>query len=777
MTISPVRPDIEGAPGNRIGRHPILALSLAAAAFVALCVAIWPPTDDPYDLQVYVVAAKAVLEGRDIYTAHAGNPILLGFTYPPFAALLFSPLGALSAGVGRFVMSALSAISVLTIATVTLRAVRPRWSTHRVLAGGIALAVAGLALEPVRMTFHYGQINLMLLALLMVDLFGHLPRRFRGALIGIATGIKLTPGIFIIYLLVTRRYREAITASVATAATMLIGFVAMPTATIQFWTKYVVDPTRPGPSALVSNQALRGVIDRLSGGPQGLGPVWTIAVAITVVLGFLTVRRAYDRGYRVESILLTAAIGLLVSPISWTAHWVWALPACALLWTRATTVYRIALAVLTTLTFGIGLPWLAPYMDDRELHHHGYQLFLGNSYAICAVVLLGTAAYFFSKRRSSAILVLTATILPALCLLRWHPWSARMDDLGIYYAAARGLVNGQDIYTSHLTYYPDIGLGFTYPPFAALVFSPFAIGLPFARTLITLASAVALLAIGWATAKKLHWSPRAGVLFAFVALLFEPVQSTFRLGQINLVLMAMLMVDLLGLIPRRYRGILVGVATGIKLTPGIFIVFLLITKRYREALIASVTTALTMVFAFLVAPNSTIDFWTKYIFDPGRVGPPHYISNQSIRGAIVRITENSPVTGPLWLLPAMIVAVAGLYVARRLYERGLGFEAVVVTAFTGLAVSPISWTNHWVWALPAAALAWHHRGKLFSARTAFSAVWIAVFLAGLPRWLPFGGDREFDYSGLQTLVADSYLLCALALIIFSQALNSEARTR
>jgi len=772
MTISLVRPAIEGAPGNRIARPPILVLSLAAAAFVALCVAIWPPTDDPYDLQVYVVAAKAVLEGRDIYTAHAGDPTLLGFTYPPFAALLFAPLGVVSAGVGRFVMSALSAVSLLTISWVTLRAVRPRWSTYRVLAAGIGLAAAGLALEPVRMTFHYGQINLMLLALLMVDLFGHLPRRFRGALIGIATGIKLTPGIFIIYLLVTRRYREAITASAATAATLLVGFVAMPSATVDFWTKYILDPTRPGSSTLVSNQAWRGVIDRLSGGPQGLGPVWTLAVAATVILGFLTVRRAYDRGYRVESILLTAAIGLLVSPISWTAHWVWALPACALLWTRATTMRRIALAVLTTLTFGIGLPWLAPYMDDRELHHHGFQLYLGNSYAICAAVLLGIAAYTFSGRRSLVL----ATILPVLCLLRWHPWAARMDDLGIYYAAARGLVNGQDIYTSHLAYYPDIGLGFTYPPFAAMVFSPFALGLPFARTLITLASAMALLLIGWAIAKKLRWSPRAGVLFAFAALLFEPVQSTFRLGQINLVLLAMLMVDLLGLIPRRYRGILVGVATGIKLTPGLFIVFLLITKRYREALVASITTAFTMVCAFLVAPSSTIDFWTKYIFDPGRVGPPHYLSNQSIRGAIVRITENSPASGPLWLLPAMIVTVAGLYVARRLHERGLGFEAVVVTAFTGLAVSPISWTNHWVWALPAAALAWHHRGKLFSARTAFSAVWVAVFLTGLPRWLPFGADREFGYSGLQTLVADSYLLCALALIT-SQAVNSEARTR
>ncbi|WP_344162734.1 glycosyltransferase 87 family protein [Kribbella yunnanensis] len=372
-----------------------------------------------------------------------------------------------------------------------------------------------------------------------------------------------------------------------------------------------------------------------------------------------------------------------------------------------------------------------------------------------------------SKRR----LVLLAIILPILCLLRWHPWSADMSDLGIYYAGARGLVNGQDIYTAHLTYYPHIGLGFTYPPFAALVFSPFAIGLPFARTLVTIASALSLLVIGWATAKKLGWS--TGVLIAWAALLFEPVQSTFRQGQINLVLLAMLMVDLLGLIPRRYRGILVGVATGIKLTPGIFIVFLLITKRYREALVANLTTALTMVIAFLVSPTSTIDFWTKYIFDPSRVGPPHYFSNQSLRGALVRLTGDSPA----WLLAAIIVAVTGLYVARRLHERGLGFEAVVVTGFTGLAVSPISWTNHWVWAIPAAALAWQNRGKLRSLRTAFSATWITIFLIGLPWWMPFGNDRELHYTAVQSVLVNSYLLCALALVAFGYRLNSEARIR
>lgn len=375
-------------------------LSLAAGAFLALCVALWSPAKDYYDLRVYVAAAQAVLHGQDIYTAHHVSPDLLGYTYPPFAALLMAPLGLLSTGAGRLVMTLLSGVALLVIGSVTFRALRPLWSTQRVVAAGIALATVGLVLEPVRTTFHYGQINLMLVAILMIDLLGHLPRRFRGVLIGIATGIKLTPGIFIIYLLVTRRYREAATASAATVATMVVGFLAMPDAARRFWGTYIFDPTRPGSSTLVTNQALRGVIDRLSGGAQGISPVWVIAVLATLAVGFLAVRRAYDRGLVMESILLTAAIGVLISPISWTAHWVWALPACALLWSRANAPYRTGLAALATITFGIGLPWLAPYMDDRELHHHGIDLYLGNSYAICAVVMVGAAAFSLRNRHA-----------------------------------------------------------------------------------------------------------------------------------------------------------------------------------------------------------------------------------------------------------------------------------------------------------------------------------------------------------------------------------------
>ncbi|MFI5729810.1 glycosyltransferase 87 family protein [Kribbella sp. NPDC051587] len=423
MTTSPVRITAEPVLGDPVTagsttvqrlravvvRRPVMALTLAAVVFVGVCLAFWPPAKEQYDLRVYVAAAQAVLDGRDIYTAHEGIYGLLGYTYPPFAAILMAPLGLLSTGGGRILMTVVNALVLLLIGSLTVRALRPRWSTRHVLVTGFILGAAGLALEPVRITFHYGQINLMLMAILMIDLLGHLPQRFRGVLIGVATGIKLTPGIFIIYLLVTRRYREALTASAATAGTMVLGFVVMPESAWKFWSSYIFDPTRPGSSTLVTNQALRGVIDRLSGGPQGIGPVWIAAVLITLIVGFVTVRRAYDRGLLLESILLAATIGVLVSPISWTAHWVWAFPATALLWNRVAASYRTTgrsrqfavragLAAFVTLTFGIGLPWLAPHMRDRELHHHGFQLYLGNSYMICGVVMLLAAAYSLRRR-------------------------------------------------------------------------------------------------------------------------------------------------------------------------------------------------------------------------------------------------------------------------------------------------------------------------------------------------------------------------------------------
>ncbi|WP_432943090.1 glycosyltransferase 87 family protein [Kribbella sp. CA-253562] len=407
MTISPsLRP--AGSTAVRT-RRPQLMVA-AVILFLIGCLWHWPPNSLQYDLRVYVVSAQAFLHGQDIYTAHLAYPkdMALGFTYPPFAALLFAPVALLGTAGGRVLMTLLNASALLVIGLVTLRGLRPQWSRYRVAAIGLTVGAAGVALEPVRSTFDLGQVNLILTALLLVDLLGHLPHRFRGVLVGVATGIKLTPGIFIVYLLVTRRYREAATAAAATTGTMAAGAIAMPEASRQFWGVYMFDPSRPGATHFISNQAWRGVFARVAGGIDGIAPYWLMAVALTCTLGFLAVRRAYERGFVLESVLLAAVVGLLASPISWTGHWVWALPICAVLVhhalrarsTRRGVLVGVALAWVVTTAFG--LPWHSPYLGDKEYTHHGIQLVVGNSYALCGVAVLGLALYGFRRRLTRA---------------------------------------------------------------------------------------------------------------------------------------------------------------------------------------------------------------------------------------------------------------------------------------------------------------------------------------------------------------------------------------
>jgi alpha-1,2-mannosyltransferase len=366
---------------------PIRLAVLLAALFLAVCVVVWPPSALQYDLRVYVVATRAFLDGGDSYTAHYAFPddMALGFTYPPFAALVFVPVAVLGTETGRVVMTLVSALSALAIGLLSVRAVRPSWDPRRLVPVGVLCGAAGLALEPVRVTFHLGQINLVLTALLLADLLGFVPRRFRGVLVGVATGIKLTPGIFILFLLVTRRFREAAVACAAFGATVLAGWLAMPEASRRFWGTLIFDPSRPGSTHFISNQSVRGVLARLSDGTIAGGPIWFLLAGSIGWFGLSVARRAYLNGGRLEPIVLTAATGLLVSPISWTGHWTWALPVCVLLWSRRNAFW---VAGTWTVATALGLPWFAPHLGDREYTHHGFDLMLGNAYILAALALL-----------------------------------------------------------------------------------------------------------------------------------------------------------------------------------------------------------------------------------------------------------------------------------------------------------------------------------------------------------------------------------------------------
>jgi alpha-1,2-mannosyltransferase len=377
-------------------------------------------------------------------------------------------------------------------------------------------------------------------------------------------------------------------------------------------------------------------------------------------------------------------------------------------------------------------------------------------------------------------LAVAAVVASGLFMAWWLHWFD-LVDLEVYRAGALALLHGRDIYQARP---PGSNLPFTYPPLAALVFVPLGV-LPdvVARVAISLASASALVVATLAALRlagpdwprRSRWTVALAVLAATP--LFEPLRDTFRLGQINLVLMAMVMTDLASVATApdtaqrrdaqrtpRWSGVLVGLATAIKLTPAVFIVFLLVTRRTRQAAVAATTAATATLVAFAVMPSASVHYWTRLVFDIKRIGNPGNVWNQSIRGVLARLTGSADQAHLVWLAAAVVALVAGLVLAVRYHHAGDELLAVGIAALTGLLVSPISWNHHWVWALPAAVGLWrraglHRRVGAIGAATA----WTAVFAVASMSWWTFTGRDDYRLGGIQNIEAACYVLAGLTL--------------
>ena len=345
------------------------------------------------DLRVYLSGAEAVLHGADVSAAHpAGSD--LQFTYPPFAALCFLPLVALhSLPAAGAAMTAASMAALVLVVRLALHEVRPQWTAWRTWTVAFGLALAALPLDPVRNTLGFGQVNLVLLALVLADALAPPGRRGRGALVGLAAGIKLTPAIFVGYFAVTRQWRAARNAALSGVGTVLAGWVAAPASTVRYWTRLVLDPDHIGGIPYAGNQSLYAVATRLGHGQQALRGVWMAAAALVVVVGLAAARRAYHAGNRLAAACLTGLTGLLVSPVSWSHHWVWLVPGVIALWGSATRRRAGAgwLAAGLLALFYAGPIWWVPRTGNREYDHHGVQLLTGNAYVLAGLVLLAVA--------------------------------------------------------------------------------------------------------------------------------------------------------------------------------------------------------------------------------------------------------------------------------------------------------------------------------------------------------------------------------------------------
>ena len=256
------------------------------------------------------------------------------------------------------------------------------------------------------------------------------------------------------------------------------------------------------------------------------------------------------------------------------------------------------------------------------------------------------------------------------------------------------------------------GLPFTYPPFAAALCAGLAV-LPWnvAVALITACSvAMLVLALYLALrlrplASRLDSSTCWKVAFAVgaVAIWLEPVRTAIGYGQVDLIIVACVLYDLSLPDDAAHKGVAIGIVAGLKLTPAIFVPYLLLTRRYRAAAAAAATFAGTVAIGWIALPGSSQSYWDVTFLNPGHIGPVQDASNQSLLGVLARNLHSPNVTW-FWLPLVLIVAAAGLALAASAGRRGDDVFGFCLIAITGLLISPISWTHHWVIAVPAVLL-------------------------------------------------------------------------
>jgi alpha-1,2-mannosyltransferase len=289
------------------------------------------------------------------------------------------------------------------------------------------------------------------------------------------------------------------------------------------------------------------------------------------------------------------------------------------------------------------------------------------------------------------------------------------------------------------------------------------------------------------------------LLIGAVVFWLEPVQRTLFLGQVELILMALIMWDLCQPDRRPLKGAGVGVAAGIKLVPLIFIPYLLLTRRFRQAAVAAGTFALTAGIGFAADPADSARWWFGGLFVSGsRTGFVGWEGNQSLLGLITRLTGSVAAGQRLWIWAAIAVVALGLATAVLLDRAGHRVVALATCALTGVLISPISWDHHWVWAVPgvvaAAGCAMRSLGTRRVAAAGLAAVIAGVFFAwpgslwGEPNdlggfslgliWAPPNtspgtyyrlGDRpwfaEYHWHGLQLLSGNLYVLTGMGLLV------------
>ncbi|MEB3034620.1 glycosyltransferase 87 family protein [[Mycobacterium] nativiensis] len=409
-------------PGRRHGGISGWAVwwIFALLAIAALGYTTWRALGStPYhiDVDVYRMAAQAWRDGLPLYGddwfATQIDGTVLPFTYPPIAAVLFAPLTWVSLGVGTAALTVLSTLLLVVSITIVLtglgvdgglnRGTGPMWWRRAVLAVAIVAAAIWLDAEPIWANFDFGQVNAVLMTLVIADC---VPRRTywpRGALLGVAVGLKLTPAVFLLYFLLRRDVRAAVTTVVSFLAATLLGFALAWSDSWQYWTHTVRNTDRIGGATLNTNQNLAGALARLPLSDQLRSVLWAAASLLVLTLAVWAARRVLAAGQPILALVCVALFGLVVSPVSWSHHWVWMLPTVVV---TGVLGYRHR-AVLLGLLSAVGVALMVRSPIELLPEHHEtdaawWRQLAGTSYVWWALAVIVTAGATFKARGATS---------------------------------------------------------------------------------------------------------------------------------------------------------------------------------------------------------------------------------------------------------------------------------------------------------------------------------------------------------------------------------------
>jgi alpha-1,2-mannosyltransferase len=394
------------------------------------------------------------------------------------------------------------------------------------------------------------------------------------------------------------------------------------------------------------------------------------------------------------------------------------------------------------------------------------------------------------RRRTTLRVLAVAAVAAAAWFLVYSvvypPWHD-FFDLRVYRGGVDWWLDGKPLYAFRL---PHSRYGYTYPPFAALLMTPLAVvSQPAAVILVLIASGLVVVAGTWwlvaPVARRAGWTPWFAVgLVLPVVVLTEPVRDTLGLGQVNLFIAALVFADVIGLRRGcRWAGVGIGLAAAVKLTPAIFVLYLLLTRRWRSAAVAAGTFLVATAGAFAVAPGTSLQYWGSAVWETSRVGDLESPHDHSLLGALARVAYPAAASRPVWLFLAGGVLAVGMWRAVRAFRAGDEIVGIALTGLTGGLVSPITWGHHLVWIVPGIVVLLDVAGgaPLHEGTTPFlrahgpavaraagaGALAVAVvFCSSLPWYFKPPDDGAPPRGDLAGLIGqDSYVLVVLALLV------------